>query len=225
MPDPTDGAQPSAWPPAERAAWLALAVVWATYLLARTLDLELLERTTKGLLVPVLLLWAWTALGAAIPRWLVAGLVLATVGDIAIDVRFEAGMLGFLGMQLCYIAGFLALGAAGSLRRRWPAVLVYGLIWIGANGALGPSLGALRIPVLVYSLAICVMAALAVGVSARVGVGAALFLLSDALIALGRADVEFAGRAFLVMPAYLAGQYLITTGWARRVRPDVRLPA
>ena len=58
-------------PPAERAAWVALAVVWATYLVARTLDLQLLERATKGLLVPVLLLWAWTALGSAIPRWMV----------------------------------------------------------------------------------------------------------------------------------------------------------
>jgi uncharacterized membrane protein YhhN len=211
-------------PRAERAAWIAVATVWATYVLARTLDAEVVVRITKGLLIPMLLLWAWTALGRAIPRWLVAGLVFATIGDIAIDIRFEAGMLGFLVMQLCYIAGFLALGAARGLLSRWPVGVLYAGICVGANVVLGPALGDLRIPVLVYSLAICVMAALASGVSRRVGIGALLFLLSDALLGMGKADVDFAGRAFLVMPMYLAGQYLITTGWVRRVRPEIRLP-
>ena len=59
----------------------------------------------------------------AAPRWLVAGLVFATVGDIAILYVFELGILGFLVMQICYIAGFLGLGAVRGLRRRWPAAL------------------------------------------------------------------------------------------------------
>lgn len=212
-------------PVSPRAAWLVVAAVWAGYFLVRTLDAAgPVERVAKGLLMPALLLWVLAALGPAAPRWLVAGLVFVTVGDIAIDVTLEAGLVGFLVMQICYIAGFLALGAAGGLRRRWRVAAGYAAVWIGVNAVLGPSLGDLQVPVLVYSLAICVMASLAAGVSTRVGLGAALFLLSDALIALGEAGIGLPGRAVLIMPTYLAGQYLIATGWARLVRPDVQVP-
>lgn len=213
-------------PLSPKTAWLVVAVVWGGYFLLRAVDAaEPADRVAKGLLMPALLLWVLAALGTRSPRWLVAGLVFATVGDIAILVTLEAGLVGFLVMQLCYIAGFLGLGAAGALRRRWPVIAGYAAIWLGVNVGLGPSLGALQLPVLVYSLAICTMAALAAGVSSRVGLGAALFLFSDALIALGEAGVEPPGRAALIMPTYLAGQYLIATGWVRRVDPGIAVPA
>lgn len=219
-PEPAPG---TSW---ARVGWVVLVVVWAGYFLLRALAVpESLEHVAKGLLMPALLLAIVGAMGRATPRLLVVGLLLAMVGDIAIDIMFEAGMAGFLAMQLAYIAGFVGLGAVSVLRRRWPAAATYAALWVGVNLVLGPELGDLRIPVLVYSAAICVMAALAVGVSARVGVGAALFLFSDALIAAGEADVEFSGRAALIMPTYLAGQYLIATGWARAVRPEVAIPA
>ena len=142
---------------------------------------------------------------------------------IAIDVTLEAGLVGFLVMQACYIVCFLGLGAARAASARW-AALGYALVWASANLALGPSLGELRVPVLVYSAALCTMAALGAGVNARVGIGAALFLISDTLIACGEADVDFTGRSALVMPTYLMGQYLIATGWMRRIRRDVWVP-
>lgn len=226
-----DGAAPAAVRPAAvgapwaAAAWAAVAVVWIGYFVLRAIDApELVERCAKGLLMPVLLLAIVGATRPATPRLLAAGLLLAMVGDVAIDIRFEAGMVGFLAMQVAYIAGFLGLGAAGRLRRLWPAPVGYAVLWIAVNLALGPELGELRLPVLVYSAAICAMAALAVGVGARVGIGAALFVVSDALIGAGEAGVDFTGRSALIMPTYLAGQYLIATGWARAARPDVRLP-
>ena len=213
------------FPITERAAWLIVGVVWAMYFVLRALQVaEPIERVAKGLLMPVLLLWVLAALGSSAPRALVLGLVFATVGDIAIDIRFEAGIAGFLVMQVCYIVGFVGLGAARGLRDRWPVAATYAAIWLAVNIGLGPSFGDLQVPVAVYSLALCVMAALAAGVSSRVGIGAALFLLSDALIAVGEADLDFTGRGLLIMPTYLAGQYLIATGWVRQVRPEVRLP-
>jgi uncharacterized membrane protein YhhN len=171
------------------------------------------ERVLKALLMPALLLWVLAAAGRGAPRWLVAGLVFATVGDIAIDLDFVAGMLGFLVMQLCYIAGFVRAGAVRRIRQRWWPVLAYGTIWLAANVGLGPQLGELRLPVAVYSLAICVMAALATAVSRRVGIGAALFVVSDALIAAGEAGVDVPLRSALVMPTYLAAQWCIASGW------------
>ena len=54
---------------------------------------------------------------------------------------------------------------------------------------LGPALGELRIPVLVYSLALCVMAPFAAGVDRRVGMGGLLFLISDMLLGVGLAGI------------------------------------
>ena len=209
----------------QRTAWVVVGIAWGGYLLLRVFDAaQWLQHLAKWVLMPALLLWVLVALGSAAPRWLVAGLVFATVGDIAILYVFELGILGFLVMQICYIAGFLGLGAVRGLRRRWPAALVYAGIWLGVNLGLGPEFGDLRIPVLVYSLAICIMAALAAGVSTRVAIGAALFLVSDFSLAVGEAGIDFAGRSAIVMPTYLAAQYLIATGWARRVDPDVLVP-
>ena len=85
--------------------------------------------------------------------------------------------------------------------------------------------GDLRIPVLAYSAVLCAMASLAIGLGPRIAVGAGLFLVSDLFIAFGQADIDFALRAATIMPTYLAGQYLIVTGWGRRVDPDVVVPA
>lgn len=210
---------------AERWAWSALVLVWAGYLLAGVVDPGGPgERVLKGLLMPALLGWVLAALGSATPRWLAAGLVLAAVGDVAIDVTVLAGLVGFLVMQLCYIVGFLRLGALAGLRRRWPLGVAYLLLWLAVNLLVGPSMGGLGPPVLLYSAALCTMAAFAAGTSVRVGAGACLFLLSDLLIAIDLAGIELPGGS-LVMPTYLTGQYLIATGWVRAVHPAVALPA
>ena len=209
----------------QRAAWVVVGIAWVGYFLMRALDVaQALEHVAKGVLMPALLLWVLVALGRAAPPWLVLGLVFATVGDIAIIFVFELGILGFLLMQVCYIVGFLTLGALAGLRKRWPVALIYAAFWLTVNIGLGPRFGDLRIPVFVYSLAICLMAALAAGVTARVGIGAALFLVSDLCLAIGEAGIDFPGRSVIIMPTYLAGQYLIATGWARRVDPDVIVP-
>ncbi len=208
----------------QRSAWILVGGVWAGYFIVRALEVEPAVRLLKGLLMPALLLWVVVALGDRAPRWLVIGLVMATIGDVAIDISFELGILGFLLMQVCYIIGFLQMGAAAGIRRRWPVALGYLGIWLAVNLGLGGQFGDLRIPVLVYSAAICLMAALAAGVGPRVGWGAALFLVSDMFIAFGQADIDFVLRSAIIMPTYLAGQYLIATGWARSTDPKVRIP-
>jgi uncharacterized membrane protein YhhN len=203
-------------------ATVVLVGTWTAYFVAlHLLPWVGLERVLKGLLMPTLLLWVLAAAGPArTPRWLVGGLVFATVGDIAIDIDFIAGMLGFLVMQLCYIAGFVHAGALRRIRERWWPVVAYAAIWLAANLALGPQLGELRLPVAVYSLAICVMAALATGLHRRVGIGAALFVVSDALIAAGEAGIDLPLRSALVMPTYLAAQWCIATGWLAHAASD-----
>jgi uncharacterized membrane protein YhhN len=181
----------------------------------------------KGLLMPALLLWVVVALGAAAPRLLVAGLVLATVGDVGLeyDATFLLGMAGFLAMQVCYIAGFIRLGAEARTSRLPLVTVGYLAFWAIANLILGPRLGDLRIPIAVYSMALSVMAIAAARTGIRrIAIGGLLFLVSDMLIGVDLADLGFPGRGIVVMVTYLGAQYLIATGWARRVDPHLVVP-
>jgi uncharacterized membrane protein YhhN len=222
---PTTRLPPEAGVRREQIAWGVVAATWSTYLLMQVTGFEgPLRLLVKGMLMATLLGWVLVALGPRAPRWLVTGLAFAVLGDVLLDVRFEVGMVGFLLMQISYILGFLRLGAWTGLRARWPIGVAYLIVGVGANIALGPHLGALAIPVLVYSTAILSMAALASGVDGRVGFGGVLFVISDALIGVDKAGAGFPGRGLIVILTYLAAQYLIATGWARRVDPDVLVP-
>jgi uncharacterized membrane protein YhhN len=207
--------------------WVVVGVAWSAYLVLDLIPAADTARIlVKAVLMPCLLLWVLVSLGGSAPRLLLAGLALATVGDVGLefDATFMIGMAGFLAMQVCYVLGFIGLGAWPAVRRRWPIAAGYLAFWMAVNAVLGPLLEDLRIPILVYSLALCVMAVFAAGVDSRVGVGGLLFLVSDMLIGLDLAGLGFPGRGLVVMVTYLAAQYLIATGWVRRLRPEVPLP-
>ncbi|MEV4707593.1 lysoplasmalogenase [Actinoplanes sp. NPDC049316] len=171
-------------------------------------DWTALQWIAKPLLAPVLI-------GYLLQRgrrdMVVVALCFATAGDIALlvpgEVAFLAGMLFFLGTQLCLIAAFPKPSGR--------ACLAYGAFWVAANAMLWSKLGTLRVPVLVYSLTLTAMAAAAAGVSRRVAVGGALFLVSDLLIGVGAAGVRLPAHDVLVMVTYAAALGLIATGWTR----------
>lgn len=167
-----------------------------------------LQWVAKPLLAPLLLWYLLRNAGMSLLGW---GLVFAFAGDVALLVPgtapFLLGMACFLGTQICFLLTFLR---RAPLHR--PAAAVLALLWAALNALLWPSLGTLRIPILVYSLALSAMAAAAVAVSRTVAAGAALFLLSDLLIGLGAADLDFPGRDLVVMTTYIAALLLITTG-------------
>jgi len=202
-------------------AFLAVAVV---DVVAEAAHLDVLAALAKPLLIPLLLAWVLAACGRVRPRLLVAGLALAWLGDLALmlpgDTAFILGLLLFLCMQVCYIVGFVALRAVDRLRQIPWLPVVGVLLWIGLNVVLGPSLGTLRIPLLVYSAALTTMAVLACGVSLRVGPGGVTFLVSDLLIGLDAAGIAVPGHGPVVMATYAVGQLLIATGWVAQTRSE-----
>ena len=200
-------------------AFLGTAVI---DVVAELTHLDVIANLAKPLLIPALIWWVLAVLGPTAPRLLVGGLVLAWLGDIALmlpgDTAFIVGLLLFLGMQVCYSRGFVGLGGIAALRSaRWLPV-VGAALWVGLNVALGPSLGSLRLPLLVYSAALTTMAVLACGVSLgvhspRLGIGGVTFLVSDLLIGLDAAGIDVPLHGPLVMATYVVGQLLIVTGW------------
>jgi len=189
---------------------------------------------TKPLLMPLLLAWLITLAGRWWPvplRWIAVGIVFAWIGDLALmgegDSAFHAGIAAFLVMQVCYIVAFLRVPGPGLVRAWKIALIPYVLIWIGINVVISSGVGAMRIPVLVYSAVALAMAVAALDLvlrlpqplAWRVAGGALLFVVSDALIAMTAFGplTESAGWSALVMATYVAAQGLIVTGFAHGV--------
>lgn len=197
---------------------LAVADLWATVRAPRGR-----ARAGKPLLMPALAAHVVRGAGAP-PKALVAGLGCAAVGDTALlwdrnEKAFLAGMAAFLGTQVSYTVGMATqLGGAAGLRARPKRGVAVLAGWAAVNAVLAPTLEPrLRLPVAGYSLALAAMGAAALGVGGKVAAGATSFLLSDLLIGLQAAGHEFPSQEVLVMAGYLAGQYLITTGWLERI--------
>jgi len=149
-------------------------------------------------------------LGALIAAWL---------GDVFLlwDNMFLFGLGSFLLMQVLYTYCFI--------RDRGKEKLVYilGLLILPFSGyilsLMWSDLGSMRVPVLVYLLAIVLMA-LAAAMRRKemsgyylVVLGTLFFLASDAVLALHKftSDIHLGGMT--VMATYIAAQYLIVEGY------------
>ncbi|MFC4020166.1 lysoplasmalogenase [Micromonospora sp. GCM10011542] len=222
--------------PRSRTLLVAFVAVTAANLLANATGVGLAVLLTKPLLMPLLAAYLWraTAERAARPdRLVLAALACATGGDVALLAFgtgwFLAGMVCFLAGHLCYLAAFTRHGAATALRRPpllalplgYALLTVVALRWMWA----GLTDAGLAVPVAGYAVALAAMAATAATQGWRVGLGAALFLGSDLLIAAQVAGVaQPPGASVLVMVTYAAGQALIVTGRAARADAPAGAP-
>ncbi len=146
-------------------------------------------------LTTALILAAAALAPATAPRsWVLGGLLFSLVGDICLmflgDGAFMGGLGSFLVAHLAFIAAF-SLGLPAGWPPRWTALL--GVYAAAMVASLWPRTGALRIPVLVYSLVLFGMVltaarAQAHGVpgSAWALAGALTFVASDSLLAANR---------------------------------------
>lgn len=188
----------------------------------------------KPLLMPLLAGYAVLARRAprgasptrdGVPGLLIAALLFGWGGDTLLlfgtELAFLAGMASFAAGHVCYLTLFARYGRA---RAHTAALgLGYAVTLIGTVALLWPDLPAdLRIPVAGYSLLLTAMAFRSVRLGPVAGVGGALFLLSDTLIATGVADwPQLPAPDFWIMLTYVAAQFLLTRGaLAARHTPD-----
>jgi len=150
-------------------------------------------------------------------RWVLAGLLLSLCGDIALlwpQSGFLPGLVSFLLAHLAYLRAFTRDGVR--LAARPLPFVVYGLIAAVILWQLWPGVpGALRVPVLAYVVCLASMAAQAAvrGGLARgtpgqgrgrvLALGGALFMSSDALLAIDR----------FAHPLPLSGLWILATYW------------
>ena len=193
---------------------------------------------TKACLMPLLLAWLLVMVrrGSTNPpamRWLGVGIVFAWFGDLLLsgdgDGFFIGGIAAFLVMQICYTVAFTRVPGPG-LVRAWKIALVpYAATWLLLNYLVSPGVGALRIPVILYSIVLVTMAVAALDLVIRVpqdkgwrvAIGAGLFVVSDALIALTAFGplTESNGWSVVIMATYLMAQAMIVTGFTEALAP------
>jgi uncharacterized membrane protein YhhN len=158
-------------------------------------------------------------------RWTLVALGFSWLGDSAPDLSSgDASFLTMVGFflvaQVAYLTAFWPYRGQSLLRR--PLALVpYGLALGVLIAVCAPHAGALLVPVVLYGACLASMGVLSTGVDRVAGVGGAIFLVSDALIALGAFVPGFAipgplSSGFWVMLTYLAGQALLVVGILRR---------
>lgn len=146
-----------------------------------------------------------------------AGLACSLLGDVFLMLpndRFVPGLLSFLWAHVAYIVAFMA----GISPRSVPALLIPPLaVAILLVRYLWPTLGALRVPVLLYAGTIVLMVWRAWGRlwilpspgALLAAVGVLLFMLSDGLLAVNRFRQPLPKAQALIMTTYVAAQSLI----------------
>jgi len=189
-----------------------LVLVWAEYAKAKTI--RIVSKTLASLAfiaVGVIASRAFPTLPTA-ALWILIGLVLGAVGDVALlgksDRAFMAGLVAFLGGHIAYVVAIAnVVGPSHWLHPIAIAPIIVGglaLMW------LWPRLHEMKIPVIVYVLTIVTMVIGALAVWHPVlTTGAVLFFASDLAVARDKfIEAGFTNRAW-GLPCYYAGQLFI----------------
>ncbi|MGO1166685.1 MAG: lysoplasmalogenase family protein [Janibacter sp.] len=216
------------------AAPLALVVVTLIHLVAQiAAPGGVVADLTQVLLMP-LLAWVLVLTTPNPKSWLVRLVLLALVfswlGDTLPRFAEDGSDLGFglmLGSfflaQLAYIAAFLPFASRSIVRTRPVLLIPYALVLLVMIGVMFGGAEELLPAAIVYGIAIVVMAVLATGFDRVATIGAIIFLVSDALIALSAfVQVEVPLHGMWVMLTYVGGQAAIVAAVAHRDRAMVR---
>lgn len=148
---------------------------------------------------------------------IIAGLIFSLAGDIFLmlpEDRFIPGLVSFLCAHVFYIVAFTR--ESERALSFWPLIpfLIYGVLMLRL---LWPHLGKMRVPVVIYMLAILSMGWTAAGrrlLTAQEGSllafsGAILFIWSDSLLAVDKFKGRFRSAQLLILSTYFTAQWLI----------------
>lgn len=201
------------------------------------LVLDWLNYLTKPLLISCLALWYFQSIKKASVNYtkaFLAGLCFSVLGDILLmfvktqgELYFMLGLGSFLLAHLSYIIAFSTYPSSGTgaISINKIIVLPFIVVFVAAAWFLWADLGALKIPVTVYSLVIIAMSAFSFNMRNRVSksvsgilfFGAVMFVASDFTIALAKfkySSIPQPISGLVVMVTYLLGQFLLTKGMA-----------
>lgn len=155
---------------------------------------------------------------SAYPPLISLGLGFALAGDALLMFPGRGFLLGVLAFSATHVLYLLAFLLSTGLQVAHPLGLLFAITALILVIMLWPGIKPrLRIPVVVYVSLITIMVAQASGAWRALGTpaltiaagGAALFFVSDAVLAIDRFRSSFSGAQALVLSTYWLGQWLI----------------
>lgn len=204
-------------------------IISSLYLLLLLLDKEQWAWYGKPFLLPFLLLMTLKAPFFKTKKWLLLALLFSWIGDIVLmftdknELFFIFGLVSFLIAHLLFIVLFTKQEATVYHTQKNYYWLFYGIILLYLFGLLSillPKLGDLKIPVGIYAMTISLMLIEALKGyfnwnnprKTQVVIAAALFVLSDSILAINKFHTPLPLATLWIMSTYLMAQYFICTG-------------
>lgn len=181
----------------------------------------------------LIMLFLSTKLKGRFHKRVFTGLVFALAGDVLLmyvgqnESYFTYGLCAFLLCHIFYTSAFyLDFKSAPELDKKGArvAIILCAILAIGFYFFLRPHLGIMKLPVMIYILAISMMMMMASFRNQRVNTssfnlilfGAMFFLLSDSILAYNKFVQPVAYANTWIMATYMVAQYLITIGAVER---------
>jgi uncharacterized membrane protein YhhN len=155
---------------------------------------------------------------------ILAAIIFSCLGDtiLLFENMFVFGLGSFLIAHVCYISAFIQdnQGWIFMKKDRWFWVIPVGIYGIVFMSYLFPHLGAMTIPVCIYSMAILTMFLIVINRWKSVSydgfwwvlIGAIFFCLSDSLLALNMFVNPFPMSGYLIIATYGFGQFMMILG-------------
>lgn len=216
------------------------AVLTAFHILASSYgDIQPLPYFTKPLLMFSLGIFFYQVAPKpleALGKLVLLALFLSWLGDVLLmfqnyeQLYFLLGLISFLLAHICYVFAFTKTPktAKSSWKPSLLATIVYLLIGFVSISYLKAGLGAMLIPVIVYSLTIILMNIMAVNRLDKVNttsfwwvlIGAVSFLISDSILAINKFHSPIAAASFWIMATYCFGQYAIAVGILKQLEEN-----
>ena len=199
------------------------------YLAMIALNQEEIARYLKPFLLPLLVVAVYLSEKFKTKTLLLTALTFSWIGDVILlfadkgEIYFILGLVAFLVSHVFYIVLFSKQTISKTISNKLSFGAGIGLIllyFFGMITTLGPKLGSLTIPVVIYAVVISTMLFYALKGSFQwntipyqsVLIGAVFFISSDSILAFNKFDQAIPYASFLIMITYLAAQFCIVWG-------------
>jgi uncharacterized membrane protein YhhN len=201
----------------------------ALYLIILLAGYETLDLFLKPVLIPLLAFGTYFYPSFSTKKALLTALLFSWIGDVILlfadiaEIYFILGLVSFLTAHIIYCVLFNKQIKTRIHKNKITfgiGSLLVAFYLIGMLLVLLPSLGDLKIPVIVYASVISIMLLFAFNGflvwqspgNKYVFIGAIVFVISDSILAINKFYAPIERSSFFIMLTYLVAQYLIVVG-------------
>lgn len=220
----------------QKTSWIILySIILTAELIGIQLNSEVIQFICKPLLMIVLAAYFISQtriVSTSLKKWIIAGLIFSWAGDVLLLFQvkdalfFLPGLSAFLIAHIFYIIFFYTIRIKENIKSNLWLLLIVVVYYAALITLLSPYLGEMKLPVRVYGIVISLMFMLAMHMlfikNKKAGrlmmAGAAIFVISDSVLALNKFYQAFEIAGIIIMLTYGIAQLFITEGAIKYLR-------